>query len=252
VGLIIVTVAFYLYARLMELLRGPEVYGPLFRRWARVIVLGGPFDYRVDGEQYSTLPAILAANHRSVFDVALITATVPSPVYFIARDDLLRVPLLGSSLKRCGHILVGKNGSSGTRAMAREVIDRINRGGRVVVFPEGTRSPDDRVRRFGAGAFKLAHMAGCPLVPVAMSGSADVVAKGSRFLRPARVRIAFLEPRVLTEEDSRSPEVREAVRSLVDQTVQQLLAGAEVKQPAGSGLGDEPPDVAGGVRSAPS
>ena len=110
------------------------------------------------------------------------------------------------------NILVGKNGNSGTHAMAREVIDRIHRGGRVVVFPEGTRSPDDRVRPFGAGAFRLALMANCPLVPVAMSGSADVVAKGSRLLRPAKVRIAFLEPRVLTEEESRSQEYRESVK----------------------------------------
>jgi 1-acyl-sn-glycerol-3-phosphate acyltransferase len=238
-GLLVVTVFFYLLARVLELLRGPEVYGPLFRRWARVIVLGGPFDYRVEGEQHSTFPAILAVNHRSIFDIALITATVPAPVYFIARDDLLKVPLLGSSLKRCGHILVGKNGSSGTQAMAREVMDRIERGGRVVVFPEGTRSPDDRVRRFGAGAFRLARMAGCPLVPVAMTGSADVIAKGSRLLCPAKVTISFLEPRVLTEEDSRSQEYREAVRSLVDQTVQRLRAGAGVERSRESDLDDD-------------
>jgi hypothetical protein len=72
-----------------------------------------------------------------------------------------------------------------------------------------------------------------------MTGSADVIAKGSRLLRPAAVTISFLEPRVLTEEDSRSKEYREAVRSLVDQTVQRLRAGAEVERSEGSGVGDD-------------
>jgi 1-acyl-sn-glycerol-3-phosphate acyltransferase len=209
-------------ARALEPVLGEAAWQCFLHRWAKVDLKCGLFSCRVEGRENVSGPCILASNHRSALDIAVIAATVPPPVYFLARENLLRVPVIGSVLKRGGHLVAPDDDRRGVGRLFREVKRRIDGGGHVVVFPEGTRSTDDRVLPFGAGAFRFAHMAACPLVPVAIAGTGNAIPKGSRLIMPSRLAISFLEPRWVSRDASGSTRYHESVRSLVAETVRRL------------------------------
>lgn len=226
----------------LERFRGRRAWTDMLHLWARLALRVGFYRGSVRGSDVAG-PAIIVSNHISAFDIALLAATIPPPVYFMARADLLKIPIVGSALRRGKHVIVG--GSSGLNDTVRQVRERIESGGRVIVFAEGTRSHDDRVRPFARGPFRLAHLVDCDLVPVAVAGTDQAIAKGSRLIRSCRLGIRFLEPRRLTSDQADSKTYREAVRQDVaaaaDQLRREIGAPADgAYEPAMHSVSDNP------------
>ncbi|HEX6851154.1 MAG TPA: 1-acyl-sn-glycerol-3-phosphate acyltransferase, partial [Candidatus Polarisedimenticolaceae bacterium] len=101
--------------------RGPTV-ADSFQRWmhgwARVNLSGGLYRTVVDGPSDVPSPAVVVTNHQHIFDVQLIAALVPPPLRFVAREEVLDVPLIGSVLRRGGHLTVAR----GAGAAANEAV----------------------------------------------------------------------------------------------------------------------------------
>ncbi|WP_158502456.1 1-acyl-sn-glycerol-3-phosphate acyltransferase [Vitiosangium sp. GDMCC 1.1324] len=181
-------------------------------------------------------PFVICSNHQSVADIPLMLAVLP-PFKFIAKPPLFWVPILGLQLRLTGHIEAGR----GEEGAAQRVLSRsmvwLQRGANILAFPEGTRSRDDRVLRFGQGPFALAQRAGVPVLPVSVSGTGEVIAKG-RFLYRfvGRFRVEILEP-VRVEGDPKA--VASRVRSLIQEAVERgvtrpRVQGAESSQSGAS------------------
>jgi 1-acyl-sn-glycerol-3-phosphate acyltransferase len=133
---------------------------------------------------------LLIANHESFLDIPLIgTSLLHRHVTFVARESLARSRFLAWFLAGCRAILV-RRGASDRTALAA-MVARLRAGGAVAIFPEGTRSPDGRVHAFLGGAVFAAQRARVPVVPVGISGTREVLPKGRRFPRRARLRITF-------------------------------------------------------------
>jgi 1-acyl-sn-glycerol-3-phosphate acyltransferase len=211
------TGVFYGRARLTEPFRGPAAWNDDLHRWAMWAMRLGFYDLRVDGAKTPEGPAIYVANHRSVFDIAVLSAVLPPPVHFVARDSLFRAPVIGSVLHHGRHVLVPRGaGAAGAQETARQVIDRLADGGRVVFFPEGTRSTDGRVGAFASGAFRLAHRAIVPVVPVALCGTEHVIPKGSRSIRGGRIDVRVGEPLPV---DTAAPTLRDEAKRWIETAV---------------------------------
>ncbi len=120
-------------------------------------------------------PVILAANHPSIIDPALITILTPTQVSILIIDTLFKVPLFGRSLRLSGHIPVVCGGGQEALEQARQALEE---GKSVAVFPEGVISPmSGGFHKPRTGIARLALSTGLPVVPVGIH------------LDPAQIRV---------------------------------------------------------------
>lgn len=134
-------------------------------------------------------PYIFAANHQSQFDIFVLQGYLGFDFRWLAKLELFKIPVFGKAMALAGYIPVDR--AHGRKALQSldEAARRIAGGASVIIFPEGTRSPDGRLGQFKAGAMVLAIKAGVPVVPVAIVGTHQVLPKGRLLVRPGRVEI---------------------------------------------------------------
>jgi 1-acyl-sn-glycerol-3-phosphate acyltransferase len=135
---------------------------------------------------------VFVANHQSFYDIPVVFAALPFQLRIVAKRSLGRVPFLGWHLRRTGHVLVDR-AKAGTASLGR-VAARLSDEPSLVVFPEGTRSPDGRVGRFKGGVFLLAIRAGRPVVPLTVVGTGRIMRKGELTVRPGTVELIVHDP----------------------------------------------------------
>lgn len=131
-------------------------------------------------------PAILAANHESIWDPFILGVLTERPVHYMAKAELWRYPVLRGAMNGFGAFPVDRGG--GDMRALRHGIALLERGEVLGVFPQGT-SKLDAPRRFHRGAARLALLTGAPIVPVRMTGTRG-------FLRPGfpKVTLTALPP----------------------------------------------------------
>jgi len=186
--------------------------------WARqVLWLGGVKTSVRAARGFSRADTyVVASNHASQIDIPVLFAGLGMPIRFLAKRSLFYIPLFGWSLWLARFVPVDR----GHKRKARRSIDRaaarIRKGPSLVVFPEGTRSPDGLVRPFKSGAFVLAVKSEAPILPVALRGTFEVVPKTRMAVRPGPVELIIGTPIPtagvpLEEKDALRRRVHEAV-----------------------------------------
>jgi 1-acyl-sn-glycerol-3-phosphate acyltransferase len=134
---------------------------------------------------------VMVANHQSFFDIFALIGTMPHEVRFVAKKELLKIPIFGFALKRSGHVVIDRQrGQSIRKALA------VSEGRYCVcVFAEGHRFNDARVHPFNEGAAWLAIQSGMPCVPVAITGSSEFFPRGAKVVVPGgRMQIWIGDP----------------------------------------------------------
>jgi 1-acyl-sn-glycerol-3-phosphate acyltransferase len=175
-------------------------------------------------------PVILASNHRSFLDPFVVGCCVWRPVYFVAKKELFEKPWQGWILNRLGAFPV-KRGESDEESMAtaRGVLER---GGVVVIFPEGTRHKKGPLGRPKRGVGRLALETGAPVVPIAVMGS-DRARRGWK-IRPVWVRVRCGKPLRFPRVEHPSPRLAEEVTARLWPCVElqwNWLGGDQVEAP---------------------
>lgn len=164
-------------------------------------------------------PCVFAANHQSWLDIIALLVVLPGTVRFVAKKELGYVPLFGRAMRASGHIEIDRRHLTNAVA-AYESAGRVIRSGfSAMVFAEGTRSRDGRLRPFKKGPFVLAIVAQVPVVPVAILGGYEALPRGSIRPRPVPliVRLGTPIPTAGLSYDDRgrlSDEVRSALLGL--------------------------------------
>ncbi|PYS57685.1 MAG: hypothetical protein DMF76_21535, partial [Acidobacteria bacterium] len=112
---------------------------------------------------------IIASNHQTYLDPFWISYAIRRPVRFLAWDAAFRWPVVGPLLRMFGAWPLQLEGSD--PAPIRRSLQWVSEGGAVVIFPEGGRSnPDGSMKKFKAGAVRMALEAGVPILPVTIRG----------------------------------------------------------------------------------
>jgi len=137
---------------------------------------------------------VVVANHGSHLDPPLLGHALGRPVAFMAKEELFRVPLLGSIIRACGAYPVARGASD--RDAIRVACQRLAQGWATGVFLDGTRQRNGRVNAPLNGAALLAARSGAPLLPVAIINSHRALGpdQGGLRLVPVHIRIGRLIP----------------------------------------------------------
>jgi 1-acyl-sn-glycerol-3-phosphate acyltransferase len=137
-------------------------------------------------------PVIIAPIHRSNVDFALTLFISKRKVFFMAKDSLFKVPLLGPLITHLGAFPIHR-GSADRESMAHSE-EVLRQGHALVLFPEGTRKEGRQVAPLHDGAMFVAARTGAKVVPVGIGGSDRAMPKGAKLPRPAKIRIVVGAP----------------------------------------------------------
>ncbi|MGQ9795716.1 lysophospholipid acyltransferase family protein [Desulfosoma sp.] len=162
-------------------------------------------------------PVVYAANHQSWFDIFAILGKLPVQFRWLAKEELFRIPILGHAMRLIGYVPIDRSDRKKAFQSLDEASRRVREGTSIVIFPEGTRSRDGVLQPFKKGGIILAIQSGQPIVPIALSGSHKILSKGSRWVRPGRIRMTIGDPIdtagfSLQDRDRLIEMVREAIR----------------------------------------
>ncbi|MGE0705378.1 MAG: lysophospholipid acyltransferase family protein [Vicinamibacterales bacterium] len=169
---------------------------------------------------------VFVANHQSIYDIPVAFTNLPYQLRIIAKESLARFPILGWHLRRGGHLFVDRRSPDRTGILKRWRA-LVSQGLSLIIFAEGTRSPDGRVARFKAGSFLLAIQAGLPIVPVAIVGTRQVMPKGRLRTEPASVGLVVHDP--IVPPAIPSPTVQDA-KALADRIHAIVAATVDARQ----------------------
>ncbi|MFV1980558.1 MAG: lysophospholipid acyltransferase family protein, partial [Rhodothermia bacterium] len=161
-------------------------------------------------------PYVVVSNHQSMADVVVLNH-LPWEMKWLAKKELFSTPFLGWELKLAGDIPVDRKNPRDAVRSIRKALAYLSQKCSVMVFAEGSRSPDGNVRDFLDGAFRLAIDAGVPVLPVVVDGTFDCLPKKSwKFGKATEIRIEVLDP-IDTSEMARGDigALRELVRGAI-------------------------------------
>jgi 1-acyl-sn-glycerol-3-phosphate acyltransferase len=177
------------------------------------------FRYRVVGSVPRTGGVLIAANHASYFDIPLLGCGMTRRAWYLGRSDLFVKGLRGI-LRWLGWIPL-KLGRLDRKAFD-QVIDLIKRGKVVVIFPEGGRTLDGRLREAKPGLGMIVAQTGCPVVPAYLKGTFEVLPTGRRRFQFHPVTVRFGDP--LTFAPPHEEEETKRFYQQVSRTVMERIA----------------------------
>jgi 1-acyl-sn-glycerol-3-phosphate acyltransferase len=166
------------------------------RLWAKSIlwVSGVKVDVRglshIDNEK----SYIFMANHQSNFDIPVLLGCFLVQFRWLAKAELFKIPIFGRSMRGAGYISIDRSNRESAFRSLKKAAETIRNGVSVLIFPEGTRSDDGKIKPFKKGGFVLALDAGVPIVPIAITGTRSIMPKFQLMVRPGSVVIHILPP----------------------------------------------------------
>ena len=169
-------------------------------RWALGNVRRSGAKFHIEG--FENIPkdqaVVFVANHQGDFDIAVFLAYLPVPHGYVAKIEMLKVPLLRSWMKNMRCIFIDRNSIRQTAGVMLEGIKILKSGHSLVLFPEGTRSKSDTMSEFKAASFKLASKAKVPIVPVTINGTYRIMEANRGLIKSENVHVK-IHPAIPTE-----------------------------------------------------
>lgn len=135
-------------------------------------------------------PAVIIANHTSFLDILVVGKLHPKLIYLVS-DWVYHSPVFGKALRAAGFYPV----SDGIEGSVEHLRPKIEQGYSLVVFPEGTRSQTNEIKRFHKGAFYLAQHFDLDIVPVLIHGNSETLPKGDFIIYDRKITVEIL-PRI--------------------------------------------------------
>ena len=137
---------------------------------------------------------ILASNHQSSFDIFALLGYLPIQFRWIAKAELFRLPFLGWAMSRIGYIPIERDSPKKAYRSMLQAAEKVRKSVSVMIFPEGTRSPDGNLQPFKKGVFLVALKSQAPILPIAIRGTSQIMQKGDWRTHPGKVDIIIAPP----------------------------------------------------------
>ncbi|MFG6383590.1 MAG: 1-acyl-sn-glycerol-3-phosphate acyltransferase [Lachnospiraceae bacterium] len=175
-------------------------------QWAfKVIIFLAGTKLTVIGQEHvpKDQAVLYIPNHLSYFDIILTYSRCPGLTGYISKDVMKKIPLLSSWMKRLYCLFLDRSDMREGMKMILTGIEQIKNGISMCIFPEGTRNPhpENGMMHFKEGSLKMAEKTGCPIIPIAISNSHNILESHMPFIRKCHVIIEYGEPILLKDLD---------------------------------------------------
>lgn len=176
-----------------------EKIAPLVIDWAKYCVDATGAQVEVTGiENVPTDRSVVyIGNHQGIFDIPLLLGYIPYQKAFIAKIEILKIPVLSDWMKLMKCVFLARKSPRQSVEAMHQGIENVKNGYSMVIFPEGTRSKGGPVKEFKPGSFKLAFQAEADIVPVTIDGTWKIYEEHKK-INPAKIKLT-IHPAVKTE-----------------------------------------------------
>ncbi len=141
------------------------------------------------------VPVLYIGNHRSYFDIVMTYVRVPRSTGYIAKIDMLKVPLLSSWMKNLHCLFLDRKDIKQGMKTILAAVEKVKSGVSICIFPEGSRSTEpDVFLPFHGGSFKIAEKSDCPIIPISINNADQVWEAHLPVIRKTHVVIEYGEP----------------------------------------------------------
>jgi 1-acyl-sn-glycerol-3-phosphate acyltransferase len=163
---------------------------------------------------------VFVSNHQSFCDVFLIYGWLPVIFKFLMKQELRKIPFVGTACEVCGHVYIDRRNLRAAVKSLRKVEQTLKDGVCTVIFPEGTRSVTGEVQPFKRGAFQVALHLHLPVIPLSLTGCSDCMPKGAKSISRHPVRMHIGKPMDLSVYEGE----QEAINAVHQAVVEGLTA----------------------------
>ena len=167
-------------------------------RWANTLLRLAGVTVTVEGKENipAGRPCVFCANHRSYYDIPLVLTQLDAPHGIVAKKEVDRIPLVRGWMRLLHCVFLDREDPRKAMGALNEAIGLVKKGYSMTIFPEGTRNKgaEGTLLEFKSGAFRVAAKAKAPVVPLAITGSRDIMENHHMLMTPAHVTIRVLPP----------------------------------------------------------
>lgn len=159
--------------------------------WAKTVAFFTPMKVRVNGRDNieKGQSYVIVSNHQSAYDIFALYGFLGLDFRWIMKKELRKAFFIGWASAKVGHIFLDRSSPKAALESIKLAKTKLVDGTSVVIFPEGTRSGSNKVRRFKSGAFKIAEDLELPILPVTLKNTHKVYSNGTFNVRPGIVDI---------------------------------------------------------------
>jgi 1-acyl-sn-glycerol-3-phosphate acyltransferase len=129
------------------------------------------------------------ANHQSYLDVLALYRVLPRCFGFIAKKQLFSLPFFAGVMRALGCVPIDRASRTDALASMKQAAEIVRAGTTIAVFPEGTRTPGDRIAPLKKGAFHLVQLAQVPSVPIGIRGAGALMPRQNTGIRPGVIEV---------------------------------------------------------------
>lgn len=194
------------------------------KTWAQALLNVAGVTVKITGEEKipKDTTVLFVSNHQGNFDIPLLLAHIERPKAFIAKIELLKIPLIRSWMTHMKCVFMDRADIKQSLRVINQATEYLKEGYSMVIFPEGTRSKGNTIGEFKAGSLKLALKAGVPIIPITIRGSYKIMEANGSIIKPAEVEILIHDPLStsgLSKEEAK--ELPDKVRKIIEQGLYQ-------------------------------
>ena len=192
--------------------------------WANALLRLAGVSITVEGRE--NIPegraCVFVGNHRSYYDIPLALTQLGGAYGLVAKKEVDKIPLVRGWMRLLHCVFLDRDDARKAMATLNEAIEIVKKGYSITIFPEGTRNKgkEGTLLEFKSGAFRIATKSGAPLVPIAITGSRNIMENNGGWMRPAHVTIRILPPietQGLSKEEIRA--LPERTAALIEQNL---------------------------------
>jgi 1-acyl-sn-glycerol-3-phosphate acyltransferase len=190
------SIAMSLTAVVLMFFSDKSAFHKVARFWAKSILFIARIKLDVTGLEFISKDKsyIFCANHSSLLDIPVLQTAIPQDFRIIYKKELEKIPIFGWGLGKSPYIGIRRQNGRDSMSGIDEAVESIKTGESVVIFPEGTRSPDGNLGEFKRGAFLLASRSAKEIVPVTIIGSAKLLPNKELLLSSGTIKVVISQP----------------------------------------------------------